>query len=259
MAHVLSVVNQKGGVGKTTTAVNLAAGLALSGTTVLLVDCDPQGNATTGLGISKAGLAGCSLYDVLISETDPRSAIRDTSVPRLSILPATLDLAGAEVELMGQVARESALRRALLPVLEEFEWLVLDSPPSLGILTVNCLVASQEVLLPIQCEFYALEGLSQLLRTIEMVKQRLNPELQIYKVVLTMYDSRMKLTHQVEQELRRFFMDKVAKTIIPRNVRISEAPSHGVPVLTYDPRSRGALSYVQLAQEVMANGTPTAR
>ncbi len=253
MSIVYAVVNQKGGVGKTTTAVNLAAYMAMAGAKVLLVDLDPQGNATSGLGIDRNGLKS-SIYDVLIDGKPVAEAVVQTKVDNLAVLPATLDLASADMELMSKISRESFLKQALEPARADYGIIIIDGPPSLGLLTLNALVAADGVILPIQTEFYALEGISQLLKTIEVVKRQLNPTLYVAKVILTMYDSRMRLAQQVEADVKEFFRDKVSPTIIPRNVRLSEAPSHGVPVALYDPRSRGALAYQKIAQEVLKDG-----
>lgn len=253
MGIVYAVVNQKGGVGKTTTAVNMAAYMAMAGAKVLLVDLDPQGNATSGLGIDRNGLK-LSIYDVLIDGKSVAEAVVQTKMENLAVLPATLDLASADMELMSKISRESFLKQALEPARTDYDIIMIDGPPSLGLLTLNALVAADGVILPIQTEFYALEGISQLLKTIEVVKRQLNPSLYVAKVILTMYDSRMRLAQQVEADVKEFFRDKVSPTIIPRNVRLSEAPSHGVPVALYDPRSRGALAYQKIAQEVLRNG-----
>jgi chromosome partitioning protein len=253
MGIVYAVVNQKGGVGKTTTAVNLAAYMALAGARVLLVDLDPQGNATSGLGIDRNRVK-MSAYDVLIEEMPVTEAVIATAIVNLSLLPATLDLAGADLQLMTKISRENRLRQALEPAREIFDVILIDGPPSLGMLTLNALVAADAILLPIQTEYYALEGISQLLKTIDLVKRQLNPTLSIAKVILTMYDNRMRLSRQVVDEVQKFFRDKVSPTIIPRNVRLSEAPSHGLPIALYDPKSRGARAYHDIAQEVLKNG-----
>jgi chromosome partitioning protein len=253
MGIVYAVVNQKGGVGKTTTAVNLATYMAMAGSKVLLVDLDPQGNATSGFGIDRNAVAS-STYDVLVEGKPVIEAVIRTKVENLAVIPATLDLAGADLELISKISRETFLRQALEPARTYFDIIIIDGPPSLGLLTLNALVAADGVILPIQTEFYALEGISQLLKTIDLVKRQLNPSLYVAKVILTMYDSRMRLAQQVEAEVKQFFQDKVSPTIIPRNVRLSEAPSHGVPVALYDPRSRGALAYQKIAMEVLKNG-----
>jgi chromosome partitioning protein len=260
MSTVYAVVNQKGGVGKTTSAVNIAASLAQTGQRVLLIDLDPQGNATSGLGVDKAaiglqnGSEHPSTYDVLINDYPMDQAIHRTGIENLSLLPANLDLAGAEVELMPRMARENSLKRSLDPLVETFDFILIDTPPSLGLLTLNGLVAAHAVIIPIQCEYYALEGVSQLMRTVDLVQRHLNPGLTIGLVILTMYDNRVKLSQQVVSEVRQAFRDKVARTIVPRNVRLSEAPSHGMPAIVYDPRSRGAQAYRDIAQEVLQNG-----
>lgn len=254
---VWGVVNQKGGVGKTTTAVNLSAGLANRGQRVLLVDCDPQGNATTGLGIDKQRLE-TTLYEVLCSAADqPQSthtveAAVVTVRENLDLLPATLDLAGVEAVLLNAVGKELILRDALEPVRERYDWILLDAPPSLGILTINILAAADEVLVPMQCEFYALEGLSQLLKTVEVVKRRINPSLKVAQVLLTMYDARNRLTAQVEREVKDYFGDKVASTVIPRNIRLSESPSFGEAAVSRFPSSKGAGAYLQFVDEVLS-------
>ncbi len=253
MGIVYAVVNQKGGVGKTTTAVNLSAYMAMAGAKVLLVDLDPQGNATSGMGVDRGSLK-LSTYDVLLDGLPVTEAVVRTKVENLALLPATIDLAGADMELMAKISRETFLRQALEPAREYFDVILIDSPPSLGLLTLNALVASNGVILPIQTEFYALEGISQLLKTIDLVKRQLNPSLYVAKVILTMYDNRTRLAQQVEADVKNFFRDKVSPTIIPRNVRLSEAPSHGLPIALYDPKSRGALAYQKIAQEVLKNG-----
>lgn len=253
LAKIIAITNQKGGVGKTTTTVNLGASLARLGKKVLLVDIDPQGNTTSGIGINKADVAYC-IYDVLINEIDPREAIVETNVENLSIIPATIQLAGAEVELVPTISREVRLKRSLHTLRNDFDYILIDCPPSLGILTVNSLTASDSVIIPIQCEYYALEGLSQLLNSIRLVQKHLNTSLRIEGVLLTMFDARTNLGMQVIEEVKKYFQNKVYQTIIPRNVRLSEAPSHGQSIVTYDPKSKGAEVYMELAKEVAFNG-----
>ncbi|ASS73559.1 sporulation initiation inhibitor Soj [Tumebacillus algifaecis] len=250
MARVIAVANQKGGVGKTTTSVNLGACLASLGKRVLLIDIDPQGNTTSGIGINKADVR-YDIYDVLINEVDASEAATDTDVPNLKILPATIQLAGAEIELVSTMSRELRLRQALQPLKSQYDYMLIDCPPSLGLLTVNALTASDSVLIPIQCEYYALEGLSQLLNTIRMVQKHLNTTLEIEGVLLTMLDARTNLGLQVIEEVKKYFREKVYSTVIPRNVRLGEAPSHGQSIIQYDPRSRGAEVYLELAKEVV--------
>ncbi len=253
MGRVIAVANQKGGVGKTTTAVNLSGWLARFGKRVLLVDADPQGNSSSGLGVDKKSLKK-SLYDALIDD-ETLSAVRiPTLVDGLDIVPSNIDLAGAEIELVAQIARETKLKRVLAPIRDEYDFVLIDCPPSLGLLTVNALVAADRVLVPIQCEYYALEGVSQLMNTFNLVKNSLNPDLALEGVLLTMFDARTNLSIQVVDEVKRHFRGKVFRSVVPRNVRLSEAPSHGLPIFLYDPKSRGAEVYEELAQEVMANG-----
>lgn len=248
MGKVLAVVNQKGGVGKSTTAVNLGACLAELGQKVLIVDLDPQGNASSGLGIDKTKLEA-SIYQVLLEEMQLEEVIQKTAIPNLSVVPATIALAGAEVELVSGISREMRLKVALGELKEEFNTILIDCPPSLGLLTLNALAASHGALVPIQCEYYALEGLGQLIKTLDLVRKHLNPTLEVSGVVLTMYDARTNLSQQVIAEVRKFFSDKVFQTIIPRNVKLSEAPSFGQPIILYDDRSRGAQAYRDLARE----------
>lgn len=250
MAKIVAVANQKGGVGKTTTVVNLGCGLALLGKRVLLVDADPQGNCTSGLGIDRKRLE-VSLYNVLIEEAPAKEAIKSTSVPNLDVLPTTIQLAGAEVELAPLEDRELLMKRALENLRNEYDYIIIDCPPSLGLITLNALSASDSVLIPIQCEYYALEGLSQLMHSIYLVRRRLNPSLKIEGIVLTMFDGRTNLAIQVVDEVKRHFRREVYKTIIPRNVRLSEAPSFGKPIMIYDPKSKGAEVYQDLAKEVL--------
>jgi len=252
-AKVMAIVNQKGGVGKTTTAVNLGAGLAELGQRVLVVDIDPQGNATSGLGINRRRIKKC-IYNVLIEGLTLDAVILPTAIPGLEIVPATIQLAGAEVELVLAMQREIKLREALTPQLTSYDFILIDCPPSLGLLTLNSLTAATGVLIPVQCEYYALEGLSQLMNTVSLVQRHLNPALIVTGAVLTMFDSRTNLASQVADEVKAFFKEKVFAAIIPRNVRLSEAPSHGQPIMTYDPRSKGAEVYMDLAREVLARG-----
>lgn len=251
MAKIIAITNQKGGVGKTTTTVNLGACLATLGKKVLLVDIDPQGNTTSGIGINKADVKYC-IYDVLINEIDPKEAIVETAIENLSIIPATIQLAGAEIELVPTISREIRLKKSLHQIKHLYDYILVDCPPSLGILTVNSLTASDSVIIPIQCEYYALEGLSQLLNTVRLVQKHLNTSLQIEGVLLTMFDARTNLGIQVIEEVKKYFQQKVYRTIIPRNVRLSEAPSHGQAIITYDPKSKGAEVYLELAKEVVS-------
>lgn len=249
MAQIISVANQKGGVGKTTTTVNLGACLASLGKKVLLVDMDAQGNATSGVGIRKPDVTK-DIYDVLVNELPIDEATLITEHENLSIVPATLQLAGAEIELTSMMARESRLKGSLAEVSSQYDYILIDCPPSLGHLTINSFTASDSILIPVQCEYYALEGLSQLLNTVRLVQKHFNPELEIEGVLLTMYDARTNLGNEVVEEVRKYFREKVYETIIPRNIRLSEAPSHGKPIIDYDPRSRGAEVYQALAKEV---------
>jgi chromosome partitioning protein len=250
MTKIFALANQKGGVGKTTTAVNLAASIANMGNKVLLIDIDPQGNSSSGLGVNKLELEYC-IYNVLIDEYPIEMIIRDTELENLKIAPATINLAGAEIELVPKISRESKLDEALEYIKEDYDYIFIDCPPSLGLLTFNALTAATHVLIPIQCEFYALEGLTQLLNSIELANQYLNKNLKVGGVILTMYDSRTNLSLDVADEVRKYFPDKVFNTIIHRNVRLSEAPSHGQPIIIYDPSSRGSVSYIDLAKEVL--------
>jgi chromosome partitioning protein len=256
VARIVAIANQKGGVGKSTTAVSLGAALAELGFRILVVDLDPQGNASTGMGIRHEA-RGVTVYDVVLSEAPVESAIVPTSVKHLDAVPSTIDLAGAEIELVSQFSRETRLKKALVPVGEgRYDFIFLDCPPSLGLLTINALTAAEELIVPIQCEYYALEGLGQLLRNVNLVQQNINPELRLTGIVMTMFDPRTKLSEQVVQEVRRFFGEVVYDVVIPRTVRLSEAPGFGQPITVYDPRSKGAESYRQLAQEVAARPRP---
>lgn len=252
MVKVIAIANQKGGVGKTTTSVNLSACLAVLGKKVLLLDIDPQGNSTSGLGIDKSKIKR-STYDVLVDDVDMVEAILSTEIENLKILPATIQLAGAEIELVSIMSRETKLKRAIDKIKYDYDYVILDCPPSLGLLTINSLTAANSVLVPIQCEFYALEGLSQLMNTVTLVQKNLNPILELEGVVLTMFDARTNLSLQVVDEVKNHFRQKVYQTIIPRNVRLSEAPSHGQSVIQYDPKSKGAEVYFDLAKEVIGN------
>ena len=254
LPRILAIANQKGGVGKTTTSVNLGASLAEMGFRVLVVDLDPQGNATTGLGVNAREVEG-SIYDVIMSDAAVEDCIEPTSLKNLFVVPATIDLAGAEIELVPAFSRELKLRRALNEIKDDYDYILIDCPPSLGLLTVNGLAAADDVLVPIQCEYYALEGLSQLIRNVSLVRTNLNPTLDVRGIVLTMYDARTKLADQVEQEVRRHFGRTVYLTVIPRTVRLSEAPSFGQPIILFDPTSRGAVAYRELAKEVSNGAT----
>jgi chromosome partitioning protein len=251
--HVFAVVNQKGGVGKSTTAVNLAAGLGDLGKKVLLVDLDPQGNATSGFGLNKNQRETC-IYNALLETTPIAEIVEPVGNEHVFVVPATIQLAGAEIELVSAMSRETRLKAVLEPVRGDFDYIIIDCPPSLGLLTINALTAADALIIPIQCEYYALEGLSKLLDSVRLVKMHLNPALDIFGVVMTMYDSRTKLAQQVVDEVRDFFEDKVFTTLIPRTVRISEAPSFGQPVTLYDPTGKGAEAYRNLAKEVTDRG-----
>lgn len=251
MGKIIAIANQKGGVGKTTTSVNLAAVLANKGKKVLLLDADPQGNATSGTGVEKN--VEKSLYDVLINEESMENTVQKTSIKNLKICPSNINLAGAEVELVSQMSREHRLKEQLDVVKDNYDYILIDCPPSLGLITINSFTAADSVLIPVQCEYYALEGLGQLLNTINLVKKHLNKTLEIEGAVLTMYDIRTNLSNQVVKEVKKYFDNKVFKTVIPRNVRLSEAPSFGMPITMYDPKSKGAKCYEKLAREILKN------
>ena len=252
MARVICVANQKGGVGKTTTSVNLSSFLADRGRKVLLIDMDPQGNASSGLGIKRFDIQDSNVYHVLIGESDVVETIHETSLENLSVVPSNPDLVGAEIELVDVDHREFRLKRAIEKVIDDYDYIFIDCPPSLGLLTLNSLCAADSFIVPLQCEYFALEGLSQLLNTAGLVRKNLNRDLKIEGIVLTMFDTRNKLSHQVVSEIRNHFADKVFNSVIPRNVRVSEAPSHGKAILEYDPKSTGAIRYSKLADELDA-------
>ena len=250
MGKIISITNQKGGVGKTTTAINLSACVAQTGKRVLLIDLDPQGNSTSGLGVTKKKDAPCT-YDVLIDDVPAEESIRRTMIETLDVMPSRIELAGAEVELVTMMAREQRLKQVLEPIADRYDFIFIDCPPSLGLLTLNALTASDSLLVPIQCEYYALEGLSQLMNTVKLVRRNLNGKLDIEGVVLTMFSSRLNLCVQVVEEVKKYFREKVYNTIIPRSVRMSEAPSHGLPISLYDARNIGAKAYANLAEEFL--------
>lgn len=251
MGTIIGIANQKGGVGKTTTAINLASSLAVAEKRTLLIDIDPQGNSTSGVGIDKNNV-DLSIYDILLGDASIEEGIMDTEIKCLRILPSNINLVGAELELVGVPNREYRLKNSLLPIKEDYEFIIVDCPPSLGLLTINTLTAADSLIIPIQCEYYALEGLGQLLNTINLVQRQLNPGLEIHGVLLTMYDSRLNLSKQVAEEARKFFTDKVFDTVISRNVRLSEAPSFGRPIMLYDILCTGSANYMNLAKEVLS-------
>ena len=250
MARIISIFNQKGGVGKTTTNINLSACLAKKGKKVLIIDNDPQGNSTSGVGIDKSSVE-YSLYDILVDNVNPKKAIIKTEYDNLYLLPSNVDLVGAEIELSMIENRETRLKKALSKISKDYDYIFIDCPPSLGLLTINSLIAADSILIPIQCEYYALEGVSSLLNTYNLVKTNLNKKLEIEGVVLSMYDGRTNLSLQVLEEVRKFFGKKVFKTVIPRNVRLAEAPSYGMPIIEYDAKSKGAIAYSELANEFL--------
>ena len=253
MGKVISVANQKGGVGKTTTTVNLATLLAKKGKKVMLIDTDPQGNATSGLGITKE--LELSVYDILVGETTFEETVQETAIKNLKVCPSNISLAGAEVELVSMMSREQRLKVKLDEVKEQYDYILIDCPPSLGLVTLNAFTASDSVLIPVQCEYFALEGLGQLLNTVNLVKKHLNKNLEIEGALLTMYDARTNLSNQVVKEVKKYFEDKVYKTVIPRNVRLSEAPSYGMPISIYDPKSKGAKAYEKFTKELLKNNS----
>lgn len=253
MGKAIAIFNQKGGVGKTTTNINLAACLAIKGKKILVIDIDPQGNTTSGLGIAKKGLKD-TMYEMLIIDGyDPHNAIRHTVVKGMDIIPASVELAGAEVEMVQLEGRDKRLKHALDSIKSDYDYIFIDCPPSLGLLTINSLTAVDSVLIPIQCEFYALEGVSQLMSTIDLVKKSMNKKLEIQGVILSMFDGRTNLSIQVVEEVKKYFKQKVYATVIPRNVRLAEAPSYGLPIMEYDPKSMGAKAYMEFAEEFLAN------
>ena len=251
---IISIANQKGGVGKTTTAINLAASLAAAERRTLLIDSDPQGNTSSGIGIDRSKIKEKNLYQAVIGNISLQDTLHGTSLPSLTVIPATQDLIGVEVEFVNLTDREHRMKHLLSQLPEEYEFIIIDCPPSLGFLTINALVASNSLIIPLQCEYFAMEGLSQLLNTVHLVQARLNPGLVIGGILLTMFDTRNRLSHRVEEEVRKYFGSQVFQTIIPRNVRLSESPSHGLPVLLYDVTSRGAVAYLELAKEILNNG-----
>ena len=253
MGKVISVANQKGGVGKTTTTVNLATLLAKKGKKVLLIDTDPQGNATSGLGVTKE--LELSVYDILVGETTFNETVQETAIKNLKVCPSNISLAGAEVELVSMMSREQRLKTKLDEVKGQYDYVLIDCPPSLGLITLNAFTASDSVLIPVQCEYFALEGLGQLLNTVNLVKKHLNKNLEIEGALLTMYDARTNLSNQVVKEVKKYFEDKVYKTVIPRNVRLSEAPSYGMPISIYDPKSKGAKAYEKFTRELLKNNS----
>jgi chromosome partitioning protein len=250
MAKVIAIANQKGGVGKTTTAVNLSSCLGFKGKKVLIIDIDPQGNTTSGLGVDKKNIRK-SIYDVLINDEKIKNALVDTAIENLKLCPSNIQLAGAEVELVSVISRETRMKMAIAEIKNDFDFILMDCPPSLGLLTINSLTAADTILVPIQCEYYALEGLSQLMDTVRLVQKHLNPILDVEGVVLTMFDARTNLSIQVVEEVKKHFKNKVYRTVIPRNVRLSEAPSFGLPIILYDPKSKGSECYMELAEEVI--------
>ena len=251
MGKIISVAKQKGGVGKTTTTVNLSTILAKKGKKVLLIDTDPQGNATSGLGVSKD--VELSVYDILIGDTEFDETLQETAIKNLKVCPSNISLAGAEVQLVSMMSREQRLKTKLDKIKDQYDYILIDCPPSLGLVTLNAFTASDSVLIPVQCEYFALEGLGQLLNTVNLVKKHLNKNLEIEGALLTMYDARTNLSNQVVKEVKKYFEDKVYKTVIPRNVRLSEAPSYGMPITVYDPRSKGAKAYEKFAKELLKN------
>ena len=253
MAKVFAITNQKGGVGKTTTAINLSTCISFYQKRVLLIDIDPQGNTSSGIGLDRLKIKRC-VYDVLINQVPINEVIMQTQIKNLDVLPSTIQLAGAEIELVNYISRENKLKHAIRPIKDNYEYIIIDCPPSLGLLTLNSLTAADSVIIPIQCEYYALEGISQLLNTINLVRENLNSTLEIEGILFTMYDSRTNLSRDVVEEVRKYFRGKIFKSVIPRNVRVSEAPSYGKPVVVYDKKSKGAIAYKKLAKEVMLNG-----